>query len=131
MLRKILAGFVALGMCAAAAAQDMADQDHRTVAGLSGVPLMPGLSEVEEETVVFDKPEGRIVDAVATGALSPDEVMAHYSDALLQYGWTPVLTGVADGLIVTRGIEVLHIRMRAADGGVRVHFSLAPFEPAD
>ncbi|MFN3230823.1 MAG: hypothetical protein ACE363_01545 [Alphaproteobacteria bacterium] len=97
------------------------------VAGVSGVPLMPGLTELEDETVVFDKPGGRIVDAVATGAMPTDQVLTYYSEALDVYGWIDAVPEIADGLIVMREGEVLHLRIREAEGGVRVHYSLAPY----
>ena len=31
------------------------------------LPIMPGLAEVNNETFFFDKPSGRIVEAVASG----------------------------------------------------------------
>ncbi len=50
---------------------------------------MPGLVEVEEQAVVFDKPEGRIIESVAvTGPLARADIAAYYAQALPQLGWT-------------------------------------------
>ncbi len=100
------------------------------VAGISGVPLMPGLTLLEDETVVFDKPGGRIVDAVASGPVLLPAVREYYLAVLDQFGWTSALPDIEDGLIVIRGGEVLHIRLRETEAGVRVHYSLAPYRPA-
>jgi len=46
------------------------------VAGTEDVPLMPGLMPVPNSDVVFDKPEGRIVEARAEGATTREKVEA-------------------------------------------------------
>ena len=55
---------------------------------LQDVPVMPGLTELEDYKLVFDKPEGRIVEMVAKieGA-SIDDVRNYYSRSLPQLGW--------------------------------------------
>ena len=37
--------------------------------------------------MVFDTPAGRIVEAVASGAVTRDEVLAFYAETLPQLGW--------------------------------------------
>ena len=56
------------------------------IAGLNDVPLMPGLTPLGE-TLVFDKPGGRIAEATFTGRASPDAVAKFYADTLPQLGW--------------------------------------------
>jgi hypothetical protein len=56
------------------------------VSGLNDVPLMPGLTPLGE-TLVFDKPGGRIAEAVFTGGTGPDAVSRFYADTLPQLGW--------------------------------------------
>jgi hypothetical protein len=41
--------------------------ENAFVDGIDDLPLMPGLVGVGDQSVVFDKPDGRIVQAVATG----------------------------------------------------------------
>lgn len=55
---------------------------------LQDVPVMPGLTELEDYTLVFDKPEGRIIEMVARieGA-SADDVREYYRRSLPQLGW--------------------------------------------
>ena len=61
---------------------------------LQDVPLMPGLVERSEDTVLFDKPGGRVVESVAEMAdFSQAAVENYYSSALPQFGWKNVGTG--------------------------------------
>lgn len=107
---------------------DLALIGRPLVAGIEGVPLMPGLAELVDDTVVFDKPEGRIIDASASGAVLLRDAYAYYQGALGETGWTPLLRKVVDGILVVRGGEVLHLRLRREDGETAVHFSLSPYE---
>jgi hypothetical protein len=64
------------------------------VDGIDDLPLMPGLSPVTEEGLVFDKPGGRIVHAVARGTVTPAAVRQFYADTAPQLGWRgPATTG--------------------------------------
>jgi len=57
------------------------------VPGLPDVPAMPGLRAAEAEPLVFDKPGGRIVQAVLSGAVPRSAVLAFYDQTLPQLGW--------------------------------------------
>ena len=85
------------------------------------LPLMTGLSEVEEEAVVFDKPEGRIVEAYAIGAVSQDAVIAFYRETLPQLGWAA--TGPAS---YVREGEALVMSFTPGTSSLTVRFSLQP-----
>lgn len=102
--------------------------DAPLVAGVEGVPLMPGLSEATDLTVIFDKPQGRIIDATASGNIGLADANQYYRAALAETGWTPLLRKVVDGILVVRGQEVLHVRLRREGAGIAVHFSLSPYE---
>jgi hypothetical protein len=55
---------------------------------LSDVPLMPGMFELDGSGMVFDKPEGRIVQAAAAGqGVSEAQIRRFYDQALPQFGW--------------------------------------------
>ncbi len=60
--------------------------DPAFIAGLNDVPLMPGLAP-QGETLVFDKPGGRIAEASFAGAVSMEAVRRFYADTLPQLGW--------------------------------------------
>jgi len=102
--------------------------DAPLVAGIEGLPLMPGLVEETDLTVIFDKPQGRIIDATASGDVGLADANIYYRTALAETGWTPLLRKVVDGILIVRGQEVLHVRLRREGAGIAVHFSLSPYE---
>ena len=57
------------------------------VAGTEDVPLMPGLRPLANSDLVFDKPEGRIIEARAEGATTREKVEAFYAASLPPLGW--------------------------------------------
>lgn len=59
----------------------------RFFAAIEDLPVMPGLEQVPGAGVSFDKPQGRIVEAAASGDVSPEAVRAFYSAVLPQLGW--------------------------------------------
>ena len=96
---------------------------QRFVAGIDDLPLAPGLEEVPG-AVVFDKPDGRIVEADAGGRVPAAAVRAFYRAVLPAFGWTP-----AGELGFVRGGEALRIEIVERDGALAVHFSIAPRIP--
>jgi hypothetical protein len=88
---RILVAFAALLVVSVAARGPAADEGA-FVAGIGDLPLMGGLSQDPAQDVVFDKPGGRIVQAVARGSVEPAAVRAFYQSTLPQLGWTPAGT---------------------------------------
>jgi hypothetical protein len=113
---KRFALILALALAAAASAR-AAD----FVAGTEDVPLMPGLAPVGDAPLVFDKPEGRIVEAQARGKLARAGVRDFYGATLPQLGWSG---GGAD--VWRREGEVLRLDFRGRDGDLTVGFTLSP-----
>ena len=62
--------------------------DGDFIAEIPDLPLMPGLDELSDAGVVFDKPSGRIVEAYAQGAVSREAVFSFYGQSLPQLGWS-------------------------------------------
>jgi hypothetical protein len=87
---------------------------------LEDVPLMPGLSEVPDAGVIFDKPSGRIVEVYAHGEVRRADVAAFYREALPQLGWR-----WSDGIYLREG-EALEIDYLGADGDLAVRYTLQP-----
>ena len=113
-----------LGVAALALAGGSApaqDGSASFVGGIEDLPLMAGLVEDAAAGLVFDKPEGRIVEAVAAGPLERAAVDAFYAAALAQLGWRPS----GDGAYTREG-EALRITVSGEDGAVSVQFSLTP-----
>lgn len=91
------------------------------IAGVEDLPLMPGLSEIADAGLVFDKPSGRIVEAFAEGAVSRQAVEAFYDSTLPQLGWSP-----QSNRTFQREGERLHIKVREGAEGVTVEYRLSP-----
>ncbi len=88
---------------------------------MEDLPVMSGLVEDTSARVVFDKPQGRIVQITASGDVAPSEVRRFYGEVLPQLGWTRTGAG-----IYRREGEVLRLRLRPGGGRVTVRFSLSP-----
>lgn len=55
---------------------------------LYDVPIMPGMEEIPDMALSFDKPDGRIAQAGATVDLIKEEaIIAFYQESLKQMGW--------------------------------------------
>ena len=91
---------------------------------------MDGLTEQADSGVVFDKPDGRIVERYASGPLTPESVKAFYSQTLPQLGWQPVAAKAARHLNFQREGESLDIEFKTVGSELVVRFSVAPEQPA-
>jgi len=58
---------------------------------MQDIPLVPGITEVIDQTVTFDKPEGRIVESVAEIESGDSKSVAKaYEETLPQLGWAKI-----------------------------------------
>ena len=90
--------------------------------GIEDLPVMPGLAEIPDAGLIFDKPSGRIVEAYAQGEVSEGAVLDFYQETLPQLGWL----SQADNRFAREGEELtLQIRENEV-GGIVVMFRLAP-----
>jgi hypothetical protein len=110
----LLAGLFAGPFAAAATAAQF-------FSGIEDLPLMPGLTELAGETVIFDKPQGRIVTVAAEGALARAAVLEFYRRTLPQLGWRK--RGAATYL---RAGEMLRLVVTRRGRDVTVRFTVAP-----
>lgn len=108
-------------LCMTEPAGARADHRQAFVGGLEDLPLMDGLAEDRAAGLIFDKPDGRLVDAYASGRLSPDAVTVFYRETLPQLGWK-----VVGPLVFEREGERLSIETEAAKDEVLVRFHLTP-----
>ena len=90
------------------------------VPGTEDVPLMKELAPVKGSDLVFDKPEGRIIEASARGKVTKAAVRSFYASTLPQLGWK------ASGESWTRETETLHLDISGRDGDLWVTFTLLP-----
>lgn len=88
---------------------------------LDDLPAMPGLAEMKGKSVVFDKPEGRIVEIYAQGPVKRADVVIFYRSTLPALGWAD-----AGLLAFRREGEVLLIEFSKNDQTLEVRFLLSP-----
>jgi len=122
ILRSLLAvlGLVAaLGVAPGAAGAE----DTVFVSGFDDIPLMPGLVEDPEQSLNFDTPGGRVVEAVASGAVSADDAMAFYAATLPELGWKQTGEG-----LYAREDETLSLEISAEGDEITVRFASSPRE---
>ena len=120
LARALAAAFLLQAPLGAAPA--LADEATTSyIAGIDDLPLMPGLAQVPEAGVVFDKPSGRIVEAYAEGAVARAEVAAFYAATLPQLGWRARQSNV-----FLREGERLSLIFLGGDGELIVRFTLEP-----
>ncbi|BBK34920.1 hypothetical protein EDC65_2594 [Stella humosa] len=113
MGHAVLAAALLLAPASASATESFVD-------GLEDVPLMVGLDPLPDRSVVFDKPNGRIVESYAAGAVRRAEVVRFYDTTMPQLGWT------GRSPAYRREGEVLRIGFEGRDGDLVVRFSLSP-----
>ncbi|MHA1107751.1 MAG: hypothetical protein ACTSQV_01405 [Alphaproteobacteria bacterium] len=89
--------------------------------GIDDLPVMPGLKQVADSGIAFDKPEGRIVEIAASGAVSRRQVIEFYQAVLPQLGWRP-----AGGGRYRREGEQLVLSIERTGRSLIVRFSLRP-----
>ena len=89
---------------------------------LPDVPIKSGLSELEDMAVVFDKPQGRIVEVSAhIKRGSYNDVLAFYEETLPQMGWHK-----KGKETFQRGLEFLRFELEEGRGKSFVRISVAP-----
>lgn len=123
MLRTLLHGLAAALLFSLLAVPGPAAAQSKDgyVAGIPDLPLMPGLEELPDSGLVFDKPGGRIVEAFAEGRMAPQRVIEFYDETLPQLGWQRE----APGAYLREG-ERLKLDVSRDAGQITVHFRLFP-----
>lgn len=90
---------------------------------IQDLPLMPGLTELSDQGVVFDNPGGRIVEAYAQGWVAGSAVEQFYGQTLPQLGWT----AAAPGSFLREGEQLeLAVLRDGGSEGTLVRFVLKP-----
>ncbi len=87
-------------------------------------PLMPGMEELPDATLIFDSPSGRFVEAYAFGRITASDLRTFYAASLPQLGWQP-----AGPSVFQREGELLEITIVgpvADDGSQTVRFAISP-----
>lgn len=89
---------------------------------LPDLPLMPGMAELTGEGVVFDQPEGRIIEADAVlPRQDGDAVRSFYDRALPELGWAAGAPGT-----FARDGESLKMEVIPGDGRTLLRITVTP-----
>ena len=98
---------------------------NKFFSAIDDLPLMAGLAEVRGSTLVFSKPQGRIVEVIAEGVenkeINKEKILAFYKQTLPQLGW--ILTGKFSW---ERESEQLFINVSFEGNNLRAEFVLLP-----
>jgi len=72
-------------------AQEYQDTEQILFMNLNDIPLMPGLEELPDHTLIFDKPGGRIIEsAMVAQNLDRESIESFYNQTLPQLGWVRI-----------------------------------------
>lgn len=91
------------------------------LSGFDDVPVMRGLTPVENKDLVFETPGGRIVEGTVAGSVTESAVRRFYRSTLPQLGWERL----SDQEFSREG-EKLRIGYSGQDGNLVVRFTLTP-----
>ncbi len=92
---------------------------------LYDVPVMPGLEELPDQALLFDKPDGRIASVVAASkSLTEPQIRQFYEDTLSQMGWKKHTQNQ-----YVRGADRLSLEVVKRPPMTVVHFTLEPANP--
>ncbi len=117
-------GFCFLVLLFVSPFQVAAQDSPRFFAALPDMPLAEGMTELADQTVAFDKPEGRIVESVARlENHSPGAIKKIYEETLPGLGWIRV----ADNAYVREG-ESLTLHFENLEGRNFLRILLRPQE---
>jgi hypothetical protein len=119
--RRIALTWLAAALACAPLARATAMDAALYVPGTEDVPLMPGLAPADDSLLVFDQPQGRIVEASASGPVRRRDVIAFYRASLPELGWA-----VHGRHAFERAGERLSLDFDGRDGQLTVAFTLVP-----
>ncbi len=88
---------------------------------VNDLPMMQGMVELPADTVIFDKPAGRIVEFSARTAEPQGAILQFYHESLPPLGWKPVKKG-----LFVRAHEKLKIDFGRQMDETLVNFALTP-----
>ena len=108
-ITRIMAVLVVLVVLVVASPAQVRADSVAFIPGTEDIPLMPALVPLEDGTMRFDTPTGRVVESLAQSragqSLSPQALSAFYNQILPGLGWQ------TDGTGFTRAGERLEIKV--------------------
>ena len=122
LIMKYIAVFLFIFAVLASSVVSAFDPEPQFFVSAQDVPLMQGLEEIEDEALLFDKPEGRIIESVALmNEVSEKAALDFYGETLPQFGWGEVGSGK-----FFRKNEFLEISFREIDGDKFIKIMIKP-----
>lgn len=123
-MKVVLAALMGLALClGGVSAQSQTQGDF--FEALYDVPVMPGLEELHDQAMLFDKPDGRIASvAAASKTVSAAQIAQFYAETLPQMGWEKV-----SGNQYVRDGNRLSFEIVKKPPLTIVHFTLEPAKP--
>jgi hypothetical protein len=98
---------------------------ERFFEALYDVPVMPGLEELPDQAMLFDKPDGRIASVMAASkTLREADIRRFYGETLSQMGWKKDAQNQ-----YVRGSDRLSLEIVKRPPVTVVHFTLEPANP--
>ena len=104
---------------------DVQGEENKYLTSIVDLPLLTGLKEEIGAGVAFDKPGGRIVEAIAKGAVLQSSVLSFYSSVLPGLGWDLINSDIT-GSLWKRSNEMLRIEVVLDGNFVIVRYSISP-----
>ena len=98
--------------------------------GFDAVPVMDGMAQTDDGSLIFDKPGGRILEATIIGPVDHLSAMRFYDQTLRSLGWSPVGPAATGKAQYAREDEALQIEQLDANGDTTLIFRLNP-APSD
>jgi hypothetical protein len=97
-------------------------QDITFFSEIPDVPVMSNFIELPDNGFTFEKPEGRVVEAVAIGSRAiTKDIVSYYTTSLPQFGWHP-----KDEFNFMREHEHLKLTIEHDHLQTSIHFVLSP-----
>lgn len=101
--------------------------DSDFITDFGDVPLMKGLTELEDERVIFDTEAGTIAETVLVGKVSAADIQTFYAESLKQLGWEKIEAGhSASRWTFIRDKQVLSLRLFDSNGTKSLLVHLEP-----
>lgn len=101
--------------------------DSDFIADFGDVPLMNGLTELDDERVIFDTEAGTIAETVLVGNIKGAEILAFYMQSLKQLGWQKLEAGHSTSRwTFIRDKQVLSLRLFDSNGTKSLLVHLEP-----
>ncbi len=121
--------------CGLAFPAGVAQERNRDMLMDLDIPLMAGLIENTDEAMVFDSPDGRIINAEAQGQITAIKTFEYYRSVLPSLGWN-INKDKQNGMTceepaqycieATRDQESLLLQFNVNNGTSKISYSLFP-----